>query len=187
MPLIGRETDFSSSPLFGSVTGRVGRICAVPLGFTEAHRPLSTVQTLVYLCVRDSVTQRHRATRTILMSLISLSYDYPQRLFRPPPSPRGPRPSFLGTTVVLYFKISNVRFDDHPPLVRHHAAGASRVRPDGENGPRCSLRPAPYVIFQFFWPRPSSFMTGCTRYRTPSSTLCPLVEYFPVHWNAALY
>jgi len=37
-----------------------------------------------------------------LMSLISLSYDYPQRLSLPPFRPRGLRLSLLGTTVVLF-------------------------------------------------------------------------------------
>jgi hypothetical protein len=67
MPLIGRETDFfASSPLFGTITGVVGR----PMD--GRNRGDLAYGSSRKLCVRESDIE---APEPILMSLISLSYD----------------------------------------------------------------------------------------------------------------
>lgn len=95
---------------------------------------------------------------------------------RPPSAPfssilsASRSPSFLFGTDrgVLDFNIFDVRFRRSPALGPRSLPGAGRVRPGGENGPRCTL-----------WPCFSSnscglalFMTGCTGYWI--AVQCPL-------------
>lgn len=82
------------------------------------------------------------AAEAILMSLISLSYDHPLASLHP--SARASRsPSFLfgidrGS---VYFTISQRQIRRSPVLGERSRTGAGRVRPGGEDGPRCDLKP----------------------------------------------
>lgn len=113
--------------------------------------------------VRDSVIPRGiEAVESILMSLISLSYDHPLASFT---SILSASRSFLfgndrGSLILKNFPTRQISTITRPPGQQITLTGATRVRPGGENGPRCNLRPFLLQLDStlFFWVSP--FITG---------------------------
>ena len=69
--------------------------------------------------------------------------------FLPSARPRGPRLSFLGTTVVFWILIfSTSDFDDHPRW-RKITGRRGSCPTGGANGPRCNLSTYPIPFFLF--------------------------------------
>ena len=115
-----------------------------------------------------------------LMSLIS-----PSRLhtasFTSTFSATRPSPFLIGNDrgSVLKFPTSDSTITRH--LAKKSRAGAGRVRPDGENGPRCNLKPLPsnrpilyFLILVVSSALSRDLMTGSTGYRAAPCW---------VHWN----
>lgn len=137
---------------------------------------------MLYLCVRDSVipeTSRHPNPSSCLLSLFlttnrSVFYFHPLGL-KVPVFPFWERPWFC------ILKFYNVSFDDHPPLARDHVVSDLTAKTDHDATSNQFLSIGQFNPGGLAHP----LMTGCTRYRTPLSTLYPLVAYLPVHWNPA--
>ena len=129
-------------------------------------------ETARYPHVRGFVIHGHRGSRirphVSYLSLLRL----PTASFTSTFSAARPSPFLIGNDrgSVLKFPTSDSTITRH--LAKKSRAGAGRVRPDGENGPRCNLKPLPsnrpilYFLILVVSPALSrDLMTGSTGYR----------------------